>query len=309
MRCAIVDIGSNTVKMSVFSEEGALLGKEIRPLGLIGHIQGGNLTREGIESLIDTLLTFQTLAARLGCDRIYPFATASLRAAGNREDITSEIEKRVGCRVEILTGEEEAAVTLAGIRFAAGGELSSGILSDMGGGSCEILSFEGDSIAEKPVSFPAGALLLAKNFVKNILPTEEEATALMAHVTALAKEAGLTARPERAEGLLAVGGTIRAIASYHSEVFGKKYKPERPYVMEKEELEELLARITAMETETKLTLLRLFPTRIHTAPAGLAAHIALLTLLGQHRLTVVEGGAREGYFQRLCEKQEEGESI
>lgn len=299
MNYAIVDIGSNTVKMSIFTEEGARLAQKTRTLGLIGRMQKNLLTREGIEALVDALLAFRQSAAEWGCERLFPFATASLRAAENRFEIVNEIKTRVGCLVEIVDGEKEAALSLAGIRFAAGAPLGCGVLLDMGGGSCEVLSF-GEKEGARPLSLPVGALSLHARFVRNILPTKEETDAIRAYVFKTAKEAGLGPVPGE---LFAVGGTIRALAALSAAEKGEPAPPSLPFVITESEAESLLCRVTAMTIETKLLLLRLAPERIHTLPAGLAAYLALLPVLGKERITVVEGGAREGYFLEVRKRE------
>lgn len=300
---AIADIGSNTIKMSIFSEDGILLRKELCPAGLIGYVKDRLLSDRGLDVLTETLLAFSEIAEKEEAGPLYPFATASLRAADNADAVIEAIERRVGCRIELVSGEEEAALSLAGIGFASKEKIPNGTLLDMGGGSCEILSFCNDIVTQEPVSLPVGALLLFRNFVRNILPERSELEAIDRYVRTLAAENGISPRKG---ALLAVGGTIRALASFHAECFGKKVV--FPYTMRHSELEEMRLRILEKKNETKLAMLRLFPTRIHTVPTGLCAHLALMELLDSEAITVVNGGAREGYFLKIKAKREKEES-
>lgn len=298
MKYAIVDIGSNTVKMSIFSEEGALLQKEQANVGLIGYLQNGKLSLAGQTALIQTLLSFQHTAHQNGISILYPFATASLRAAQNAEAVLAAVREQTDLRIELVSGEEEAALSLAGITLAMKEPVTCGTLLDMGGGSCEIVSFENGVLHQKPLSLPLGTLVLFSRFVQNILPTKEEIARVKAYVHTLAAQVGLTPRSGK---LLAVGGTVRAVCAYHASLH--KCESTLPYTLTYREGNDLMDRFCQATTETKLSMLRQFPNRIHTVPVGLGAYLALMECLEQDTLTVVEGGAREGYFLKIQAQQ------
>lgn len=292
MKIAIVDIGSNTVKMTIFSREGEILYKKSMPVGLIGYIENHNLSEKGIEILKKTLIQYDTIAKNEGADRIYPFATACLRAAANRDEVMRKIEAETGYKIDLVSGEEEAALSYNGVTRSLNTTEKDIILLDMGGGSCEVISRDLSSA----VSLPVGALYLFVRFVKNLLPTKEELAAIYRHTQATAQNAGVTRR----EGeVVVIGGSVRVFCRFHAHVFGKSFSEDAPYTVTRKEAEVLLDAISEMKNETKLMLIQLLPQRVHTVATGLCAILALLDTLEKDRFTVVPGGAREGYFKKI----------
>ena len=81
-KIAIIDIGSNTIRMSLFNVEGEefyeLLNKKTTA-GLASYVKKGFLSRDGIEKLLRILNGLIKTAKVLGFDEIKIFATASLR--------------------------------------------------------------------------------------------------------------------------------------------------------------------------------------------------------------------------------------
>ena len=88
IRAAVVDIGSNTIKMTIYDynrQNGQLYERKRRTVnaGLIAYVQQGLLTEEGIRVLVNAVRELQAVASADHCNKIYPFATAGLRAAAN----------------------------------------------------------------------------------------------------------------------------------------------------------------------------------------------------------------------------------
>lgn len=119
---AIIDIGSNTIRMAVYQIEGdafTMLMKRKHTAGLAGCLADGRLTREGVDLTIKILGGFVDLIDALGISRVHAFATAALRTATNRAAVLAEIERRTGVRIRVLSGAEEAAYAFAGRRRAS----------------------------------------------------------------------------------------------------------------------------------------------------------------------------------------------
>ena len=298
MNYAILDIGSNTIKMTVFSEEGEILLRKSTPAGLISYVKNKKLNQEGIDVLANTILKYDAIAREAGADKLYPFATASLRAASNNCEVIEEIEKRTSYRIDLVSGEEEASLSYYGVCKTLPEKQDAMILLDIGGGSCEIVAPQ-HRIA---VSLPVGALAMFVRFVKNILPTKEELTAIYHHTQELAKEAGITPKNDT---VCATGGSLRAFCHFHAHVFHRNFHSDSTYLITREEIIELLRRIAEPDTETKLTIIRLLPERTHTFATALTSILAILDILGANSLTVVAGGAREGYFMKIKQKEQQ----
>ena len=90
---AVVDLGSNTIRMTLYDvqEQGGFqaLFSEKRMAGLVNYIQGGSLSRAGIEVACSALRGFQRLLAQFGPVPMHVFATASLRNIRNTEEVAN----------------------------------------------------------------------------------------------------------------------------------------------------------------------------------------------------------------------------
>ncbi len=295
MNYAILDIGSNTIKMTIFSEAGEILLRKSTAAGLISYVKNGILTEEGISLLADIMLKYDQIARDAGADKLYPFATASLRAASNHQEVIAEIEKRTSYKIDLVSGEEEASLSYSGVCMNLPEQQDGMILLDIGGGSCEIVAPH----HHLALSLPVGALAMYVRFVKNILPTKEELEKVYCHTKKLAQNAGISPKSEK---VCATGGSLRAFCRFHAHMFGKSFSNDENYTVTRDEIITLLTRVTDMELEIKLTLIRLLPERTHTFATALTSILAILDTLGATSLTVVTGGAREGYFMKIKQK-------
>jgi len=296
MNYAILDIGSNTIKMTIFSEEGEILLRKSTAAGLISYVKNGILTEDGITLLADIMLQYDKIARDTGAERLYPFATASLRAASNHQEVIDEIEKRTSYKIDLVSGEEEAALSYYGVCKTLPDSKGPMILLDIGGGSLEIVAPH----HHLATSLPVGALAMYVKFVKNILPTKEELEEIYRHTQTLAQNAGIT---KKSEDVCATGGSLRAFCRFHAHIFKKDFSNDANYTVTREEIVQLLTRVADMDLETKLTVIRLLPERTHTFATALTAILAILDTLGASCLTVVAGGAREGYFMKIKQKE------
>lgn len=298
MNYAILDIGSNTIKMTIFSKDGETLLRKSTAAGLISYVKNGILNEEGITLLADIILQYDKIAREAGADQLHPFATASLRAASNYQEVITEIEKRTSYTIDLVSGEEEASLSYYGVCKSLPEKKDAMILLDIGGGSCEIVAPQ-HSLA---VSLPVGALAMFVRFVKNILPTKDELSEIYRHTQTLSKNAGIT---KQSDDVCATGGSLRAFCRFHAHIFKKDFHTDSNYRITRDEMVTLLTRVTEQDTETKLTLIRLLPERTHTFATALTSILAILDILGADSLTVVAGGAREGYFMKIKQKEQQ----
>ncbi len=208
MKQAIIDIGSNSIRLTLYETDGQgfkILFREKIMAGLAGYVENGKLSAAGIECACAGLLTFRGILQTLAIERIRVFATASLRNISNTQQALSIIRAATGYAVEAISGEDEALFGYAGAMQEL--HMSGGAFLDIGGASTEIVTFEDG----KPVdfaSFPIGSLSLYRRCVKKILPGEGSLKRLRQEIsdTLDAREDALT--PSAL--LVGVGGTARA---------------------------------------------------------------------------------------------------
>ena len=161
MKCGIVDVGSNTIRLSIYHWEGEtfkrLMNKK-EMAGLAGYIKNGVLSDSGILVACRVLASFKTLLDNFGIGELHVFGTASLRNIVNTEEALDTIRAVTGLHVDVLTGAEEAAYSFRGATVG-GGAPGCGLLADIGGGSTELVSYRDGQITSG-CSLPMGSLSL-----------------------------------------------------------------------------------------------------------------------------------------------------
>ena len=175
MKCAIVDLGSNTIRLSLYNtlENGGfetLFSKKYMA-GLAGYVSHGIMSNDGINQACAVLLDFKILLQQLGVKDMHVFATASLRNIKNTEKALETIKRRTGLSVDVIEGSEEGILGYYGALYTT--DLKNGIMFDIGGGSTEFsLFYEGKIIASK--SFKNGTVRLLNNMVNEVVWQEIE---------------------------------------------------------------------------------------------------------------------------------------
>ena len=101
MKQAVIDIGSNSIRLTLYETEQQrfkILFREKIMAGLAGYVEDGTLSAEGIECACTGLLTFRGILQTLEIDSVRVFATASLRNVSNTQQALSVILRPLATR-------------------------------------------------------------------------------------------------------------------------------------------------------------------------------------------------------------------
>ncbi|MGN0805455.1 MAG: hypothetical protein ACI4MC_00330 [Candidatus Coproplasma sp.] len=133
MKTGVIDIGSNSVRLMLWAD-GKTLYKKLHTTRLgEGLSFSTRLKKEAIERTVDAVADFNRQALADGAEEVYAFATAAVRSSENGGDFVSAAYDNCGIVVDVLTGEQEAAVALSGALGTGDGGLI-----DVGGASTEV---------------------------------------------------------------------------------------------------------------------------------------------------------------------------
>ncbi|UVO49217.1 Ppx/GppA family phosphatase [Sphingomonas sp. SUN019] len=201
-RTAIIDIGSNSIRLVVYQGPArlpAILFNE-KVLAGLGRslVATGKIDSGAMKAATAALGRFATLTREMGCDSVRTVATAAVRDANNGDQLI-DIAANFGLAVELLSGEQEAIGAGHGVLSAI--PHADGIVGDLGGGSLELVRVRKGEIRDR-ISFPLGVLRIAALREKN---------ALDRRVAKLLREAGWSGAG-KGLSLYLVGGSWRALA-------------------------------------------------------------------------------------------------
>src|ERR1700742_3713304 len=158
---AIVDIGSNSVRLVVYESQtrvAATLQNE-KSICAIGRdiVTTGRLHAEGCTAALESLSRFRMIADGLNVEVRDAVATAAARDAGNGAEFIRRAESAWGLPIRILAGEDEARIAAEGV--VAGIPDADGLAADLGGGSLDMVPVK-DGRTGQAFTLPFGPLRL-----------------------------------------------------------------------------------------------------------------------------------------------------
>ncbi len=295
-RIAIVDIGSNTVRLVVYEALTRLplpVFNERVTCGLgRGLGKTGKLNPDGVELATTALTRFASLAKQMEVDRLELLATAAVREAKDGPDFVADIAKRFGHTVNVLTGNEEARLGALGV--LSGLPDADGLLGDLGGGSLDLVSLDGGEFGTSD-TLPLGHLRIAEESNGDMI----KARTLIDN--ALDKLPWLT--DMRGRTVYAVGGAWRALARTSIEQKGYPLHVLDGYTILPDDALEMTRIIAGLSRKSLERLATVSRRRAETLPY---AAMAMNRLLERTRpgLVVFSGySMREGkFFEMLPEE-------
>ncbi|MFL6016636.1 MAG: Ppx/GppA family phosphatase [Gaiellaceae bacterium] len=247
-RVAAVDLGTNTTRLLVADvDDGRVdevsLRQQITRLGEGVHARR-RLLPLPIARVRNVLTDFRREAESLGAERVLAVATSAVRDAENGEAFLGEIEWSYGFTTRLLSGEEEAALTLQGV-----GELADGTLVlDVGGGSTELIT------RERAVSLDVGSVRLTELF-------GEDVEAIAAYARPLLPDFA----PSAAVG---VAGTVTSLAALDLGLQEYDREQVHGHVLTLDAVERQLARLASLPLDERKRLPALDPGRAPVIVAG-----------------------------------------
>jgi len=208
-RCAVVDLGSNSVRLVVFEGQcrnpvAIFNEKAVLRLGR-GLQSTGRLNEEGMGQALTVLHRYHAVARAMGAEEFEILATAAVRDARNGPDFVAGLQARLaGVPIHVLSGISEAEYSAMGV--LCGIPTADGILADIGGGSLELVRLD-QGMRDVSETLSLGAIRLADRAAGDPVRSRAIAEADLATVPWLAGGAG--------RDLYLVGGAWRALARIH----------------------------------------------------------------------------------------------
>ena len=180
-RYAAIDIGSQTIRLLIADCDAETLyplerAREIVQLG--SGMQTNALLPNRIEHAAACIQRFCARARAHNAEEILAVATACVRQARNRLDFTSRVHQSSGITPVVISGQQEAELSRAGVQAVIPVEEGDTVIIDIGGGSTE-LSFITSGHFKTSHSLPMGVIAPAEQFMHTDPPTNAEIEAIL----------------------------------------------------------------------------------------------------------------------------------
>lgn len=288
----IIDVGSNTVKLSVLDEEKIFSSAPVFfkavPLCLGAAVVNRILPDNAVDQLCDQLREYASISLRLTPNAPIAFATASLRGVVNQGEVLDRILLETGIRLEVLSGEQEAYYSFLG---ALGNRNNlSGVTVDLGGGSTEILSFKKSEVLSS-VSLPMGCLSLYR---RHFADGQSDMVACREEIRSLL----LAAPTIPGSSVLLSGGSAKALLCYKN-MLEKRNNMQ----LSRRQMEKVVWHFDHGSDKEHEKVKSVLHDRFRLVPSAVAVFTEILAHYGKEHALICRSGVREGRLKAFLSEK------
>lgn len=292
---AAIDIGSNSVRVAIVAIDGeahleVLEEASATPRLILDVQRDGRLSGASIDEVVSTLRDFQAIARGADADPLVAVGTSAVRDAANSAALVARLHTDLGIRLRVLDGAEEARLAFLGAIHNL--PVEHGLMVDIGGGSMEVLRFDGRRPGAS-WTLPLGAVRLTAEFLSDDLPSQAQLRALRAHITETIAHAGIGTLPPGGI-LVGTGGTARNVAKMdrarHRYPIGRLHG----YGLSREGVRGIADLVRTRTAAQRRDLPGLSEDRADIIVAGALVLQALVEATGADGLVISGHGLREG---------------
>ena len=215
MRVAAIDCGTNSIRLLIADIDGNNFREVVRDMEIVRLGQGVDQTGQFHPDAITRTLTavdkFAAEIVKRGVEKIRFCATSATRDATNRHLFVDGVRERLGIEVEVISGNEEAALSFAGAIQDLDPSQGPFLVVDIGGGSTEFVF--GTSTVEAARSVNIGCVRMSERHFANDPATTEQVELARIDIQAAIAIAAAEVPITKAKTLVAVAGTATTVAA------------------------------------------------------------------------------------------------
>lgn len=276
MRVAAVDCGTNSIRLLIadVTYDGGVpkLTDVVRLMRVNRLGQGvdatGRLAPEALERTFAAADEYAALIREHGARRIRFVATSASRDAENREEFVNGIRERLGVEPEVISGDEEAALSFAGATSVLGGSNGAKTLVvDLGGGSTEFVLGTSDGVLAAK-STDMGCVRFTERHLTSNPPTEAQIAVARGDVLDMIAQVLGTVPLAEADRLVGVAGTITTVTAHALRL--SEYSPSAIHgaELDVERIDHAADELLHMDRDARAALPYMHPGRVDVIGAG-----------------------------------------
>lgn len=295
---AVIDVGTNSVKLLVADVVGGRIWplheeSEQTRLGK-GLYESGRLSSETIAHTAEAVRRFRDHAELWNSTSLRVIATSAAREASNRGELLSALETAGGTAVEVLSGEEEAALAFQGVATDERLANERLLVVDVGGGSTEFIVGQ-QGRREFAASYPLGVVRLLEAAKPGDPPGREDwdrCRGILGEILGSQIAPALTEHLIDKPLFVGTGGTTTILARMELRMEGFDRGQIEDLSLTRADLERHRARLWSLGLAERRRIVGLPPKRADVILAGVAIYAAIMERFEIDALRVSTRGLR-----------------
>lgn len=290
-KTAVVDLGSNSIRMIVFEKTSrygfytaAEFKRKVR-LGENAYNNGKILQEEAMQRAEDALRYFKECAYKHKCKKIFIVGTSALRDAPNSKNFIQRIKEKLGLNIRCIDGKSESYLGgLAALNLLS--PFKNATTLDIGGGSSELCLIKDNKIVDY-ISLDIGTVRLKELFYD---------TNKLGNIEAFLKPI-LEQIPTHFcnDNLIAIGGSLRAISNSIMQKNSYPLKNLHDYRYDFKSEKQHIIKMLNADAQT-LTNFGIKKERFDTIQEGTLIFLKIAERLKSKQVITSGVGIREGVF-------------
>ena len=296
MRVAAIDCGTNSIRLLVADVDGSTKADVHREMRIVRLGQGvdrtGELAPEAIERTRAALLDYAATCRELGVAKTRMVATSASRDARNRGAFQSMVVDALGVEPEVISGDEEAALSFDGATRGLDPAEGPFLVMDIGGGSTELVL--GTTTVEAARSVDVGCVRLTERHLIDDPPTREQVQGATADVDDALVLVRQVVPVEQARTAIGLAGSVTTVAALALQL--PAYDATRIHLsrIPAADVKAVSDRLLELTREARAALPVMHPGRVDVIGAGALVLAVLVDRLGLAEVLVSESDILDG---------------
>lgn len=202
---ALIDIGSSTVKLSIYKNNKLTHKESVTSKLAEGLYPNLVLQDTSIKNTVDVVQTLVNKAKKMGSEKVKLVSTGAARKAKNSNELVEAVLNKTRLVLQIVSADDEARILYNGVinDFDTGNKKLAVI--NIGGNSTEIIIGTANLIESK-LSLPIGVVALNEEFLLTDPATENEYKQMVSYIQHLLYNPGII--PPKVDLLVHTGGEL-----------------------------------------------------------------------------------------------------
>jgi len=304
-RVAAVDCGTNSIRLLIADVNGDELVDVHRELRIVRLGQGvdgsGRLAPEAIARTETALQDYADLVRHHHAAAVRMVATSATRDAANRNEFAAMVTDVLGVPPEVISGEEEAALSFMGAVHSLPDVKGRVVVADIGGGSTELIAGPADESAPLQVhSMDVGCVRMTERHLRADPPGADQIAATVRDVRHALDRAALDVSLDEPAALIGVAGSVTTVAALAMEL--DCYDPGRIHgaAIPADAVAAVTTMLLAMTHDERATLPVMHTGRIDVIGGGALILRTVMETTGASEVVASEHDLLDGIVLRLA---------